>query len=394
MPKPLNQTTASLLLLSMVMLGVFPLDVVLPSFPALASHFETTADDIALSVSLFATVVAVSQLVLGPLSDAIGRKPLLLGGIALAMIGAYGCTQASDYRLFLLFRGVQAAGCGCFVLANALVEDLFSGAQRGRVRILLATAGGVLVALSPLVGAGLQTTFGWAGSFHLFNLVGFLILLQAARHLRPLPASARSHPAFIDSYRPILRSPAFLGYSAIAAIGFACHFSFIVVSPLLLLVQLQLTQLQFALVLLGYGLAYLAGGLVASALHSRLERDMQVMGGIACTVLSGLALLGIYAGSGLSVWGLMLPMVLCATGTTLSRPAATGCAMDLFPGSAGAASSILHSMKFLIAGAASACINLAGESPAYSLGAGLMMLGTASAVIAWKVAGPSRIAAR
>ena len=123
---------AVFLLLSMVVLGVFPLDVVLPSFPALAEHFQRTPSDIALSISLFAICISVSQLLIGPLSDRIGRKSLLLSGVAMSIAGAAGCVRSTYYLEFLLFRCMQAVGCGCFVLSQALIQDLFTGTQTAK----------------------------------------------------------------------------------------------------------------------------------------------------------------------------------------------------------------------------------------------------------------------
>ena len=110
------------LLLAMVLLGVFPLDVLLPSFPALATHFRSSPADIALSISLFAVGIAFAQVLIGPLSDVIGRKGLLLAGMSVSMLGALGCVMTSDYTFFLVFRVMQALGCGCFVLSQALVR--------------------------------------------------------------------------------------------------------------------------------------------------------------------------------------------------------------------------------------------------------------------------------
>ena len=124
-----------LLLMSMTLLGVFPLDVVLPSFPDLSASFRISPSEAALSVSLFAVSLAFSVMLVGPLSDMWGRKKLLLGGIAIAAIGAAGCAVSSEYRWFLGFRVVQAIGCGAFSLSQALVQDLFAGHERQRLRI-------------------------------------------------------------------------------------------------------------------------------------------------------------------------------------------------------------------------------------------------------------------
>lgn len=98
-----QQRGAVSLLLAMILLGVFPLDVLLPSFPALAAHFDRSPSDIALSISLFAVGIAFAQLLIGPLSDVIGRKGLLLAGMTVSLLGALGCVLSNDYTLFLIF---------------------------------------------------------------------------------------------------------------------------------------------------------------------------------------------------------------------------------------------------------------------------------------------------
>lgn len=147
-----QKTSAIILLMTMTLLGVFPLDVILPSFPALAERFQTSSADIALSVSLFAIGLSFSLMLVGPLSDSLGRKKLLLGGMSVALVGAAGCVIASQYSWFLFFRVIQALGCGCFVLSQALVQDLFEGQEQERLRIAMVTASGIFISLSPLFG--------------------------------------------------------------------------------------------------------------------------------------------------------------------------------------------------------------------------------------------------
>lgn len=99
--------------------------------------------------------------------------------MAVAIAGALGCMVATEYAWFLLFRVVQAVGCGCFVLSQALVQDLFVGRQQERLRIALVTASGIFISLSPLLGTWLQAHLGWQGSFGVFVGLGLLVILKA-----------------------------------------------------------------------------------------------------------------------------------------------------------------------------------------------------------------------
>jgi len=356
-----KRRAAVILLLTMVLLGVFPLDVLLPSFPALADHFRTTPADIALSISLFAIGISLSQLLIGPLSDVIGRKGLLLAGMVVSIIGALGCVMSTEYAWFLMFRLVQAIGCGCFVLSQALVQDLFDGKERDQLRILMVTASGIFISVSPLAGTVLQHAMDWPGSFIAFIALAAAVFLKACFFLEnQRPATAPSH-GMLQSYRVICRNAGFLGYWLIAAIAFTCHFSFIVISPLIFMEQLQLSPYEFSLTLLFYGVAYLFGGVVARVLANRIAPNTQIIVGLGLIFLSGILMLWLSATLGLSIQTILIPMIVCTAGTTIARPVATSKAMDIFPDNAGTSASAGNTLVFVFGGMVSALINLSAS---------------------------------
>ncbi|ALI07743.1 MULTISPECIES: MFS transporter [Pseudomonas] len=347
------------LLLTLTLLGVFPIDVVLPSFPALSEHFERSSADIALSVSLFAVGIALSQLLVGPLSDVMGRKNLLLIGIAVSAVGAAGCLLADGYGAFLFLRVVQALGCGCFVLSQALIQDLFTGREQQRLRIFLVTCGGIFISVSPLAGTGLQSWMGWRGSFLVFIALAIGAFISACRLLQcPVADSQPRRLDFIASYRKVCGDFSFMAYWLTSALAFSCHFSFIVISPLVLIDQLRLSPEAFSLALLGYGLAYIGGGAVASVLSNRIDPQTQIITGLALILAAGLLMLGLANQLGLSVTTLLLPMIVCTTGTTIARAAAHTQAMNRFPGRAGTSASAGSVLIFIVGGLTSAAISL------------------------------------
>ncbi|MBT2296859.1 MFS transporter [Pseudomonas fluorescens] len=347
------------LLLTLTLLGVFPIDVVLPSFPAMSEHFERPSSDIALSISLFAVGIAVSQLLVGPLSDAMGRKNLLLIGIIVSAIGATGCVVTNDYWSFLLFRVIQALGCGCFVLSQALIQDLFTGQEQQRLRIFLVTCGGIFISVSPLAGTGLQSWMGWRGSFLVFIALAVSVFLSASLLLKPLPADSQPRrPHFIASYRKVCSDFNFMAYWLTSALAFSCHFSFIVISPLVLIDQLQLSPEAFALSMLGYGLAYIGGGAVATVLSNRIDPQTQILTGLCLILTAGVLMLGLSSHRGLSITTLLLPMIVCTAGTTIARAAAHTRAMNIFPEQAGTSASAGSVLIFIVGGLTSAVLSL------------------------------------
>ncbi|WP_445180563.1 multidrug effflux MFS transporter [Pseudomonas sp. McL0111] len=357
------------LLLAMVLLGVFPLDVLLPSFPALATHFGRTPADIALSISLFAVGIAFAQLLIGPLSDVIGRKGLLLAGMCVSMLGALGCVMTSDYSLFLMFRVLQAIGCGCFVLSQALVQDLFEGEERDRLRILMVTATGIFISVSPLAGTFLQATLGWRGSFWLFTALAVVVLIKAWLFLENTrPATSSNTLNFLGAYRGVLGSFDFVGYWLISAFAFACHFSFIVISPLIFMERLQLSAYDFSLILLIYGAAYIVGGVAATVLSRRITPGQQIITGLSLILMAGLVMLYLSKYFALSPATVLVPMLICTAGTTIARPAATSRAMSLFPEIAGTSASAGSTIIFICGGLISALISLSPTNLQSTLG--------------------------
>ncbi|AMQ83258.1 MULTISPECIES: multidrug effflux MFS transporter [Pseudomonas] len=357
------------LLLAMVLLGVFPLDVLLPSFPALAEHFRSTPADIALSISLFAVGIAFAQLLIGPLSDVIGRKGLLLAGMSVSMLGALGCVMTSDYSLFLVFRVVQALGCGCFVLSQALVQDLFEGEERDRLRILMVTATGIFISVSPLAGTLLQAALGWRGSFWVFSALSAIVLLKAWWFLdNSRPAARGTSTHFLRAYRRVLGDFDFVGYWLISAFAFACHFSFIVISPLIFMDRLQLSAYDFSLILLIYGAAYVIGGILASVLSRRINGSQQIVVGLSLILFAGLTMLYLASNFALTPTTVLIPMLICTAGTTIARPAATSRAMSLYPENAGTSASAGSTLIFICGGLISALISLSPANLQSTLG--------------------------
>jgi DHA1 family bicyclomycin/chloramphenicol resistance-like MFS transporter len=373
-----KQRAMVILLMSMTLLGVFPLDVVLPSFPALSDYFQTSPSAIALSVSVFAIGLAVAVVLVGPLSDRWGRKKLLLGGIAIAAIGAAGCMVVSDFRWFLLFRVIQAMGCGSFSLSQALIQDLFAGRERERIRIWMVTGGGVFISISPLLGTWLQSCFGWQGSFYVFIALAFIAWLGAYRQIKEIPPIHRApHKGFFSTYWRLCSDVRFMGYWLISALGFACHFSFIVSSPIIFMERLALSPYEFAWTLLLYGVAYVCGGVLASVLHRYLQANTQIVIGLGLIAVSGGIMLWLTRLFGLSAATVLISMLVCTIGTTIARPIANSKAMSLYPENAGASTSVGGMLIFMFGGVTSSVINLMPENLTTILALGFLTLSVA-----------------
>ena len=358
-----QQLSRFILITCISLISFFPINILLPSFPALAERFDTPTAEVALSISLFTLVFSISQLITGPLSDKWGRKEVLLGCITLSILGAIGCALATDYLAFLLFRGVQAMGCGFFVLGHALVEDLFDEQDRARVRLYYMTLSGSFVALSPLIGSWLQTTFDWQGSFYGFALMAAGMLIHAVCILPSKSASPHREPvSILGTLKAVARNRDFIRHWWIAALVFACYFALISVTPLIFMDALKLSEYQYALVLMVYGMAYLLGGVAASYLQKRISLSRQINIGLGLLCVAGVLLTLIVSLDAITTVTLLMPMLISALAVTLVRPAAISAAMRLFSSSAGTAASAGNSIMFLTAAFSSAALAQTGSN--------------------------------
>jgi predicted MFS family arabinose efflux permease len=225
------------------------------------------------------------------------------------------------------------------------------------------TLSGSFVALSPLLGSWLQTTFDWQGSFYGFALMALGMFIHAQVIL---PSKAVSHQRTSVSVLRTLKSIAgnrdFIRYWWIAALVFACYFALISVTPLIFMDEFKLSEYQYALVLMVYGLAYFLGGIVASAVQKHISLTLQINTGLGLLGVAGVLLALIVRYEAMTTITLLIPMLISALAVTLVRPAAISAAMLLFSSSAGTAASAGNSIMFITAALSSAALAQTGDN--------------------------------
>lgn len=168
-----------------------------------------------------------------------------------------------------------------------------------------------------------------------------------------------------------------MGYWLISALAFACHFSFIISSPIIFMERLALSPYEFAWALLLYGVAYVFGGILASVLHRYLQASTQIIIGLALIAVSGGVMLWLTHQFGLSTATVLISMLVCTIGTTIARPIVNSKAMNLYPENAGASTSVGAMLIFMFGGVISSVINLAPEDLTTTLALGFLTLSVA-----------------
>src|SRR5690349_2090905 len=222
--------TALLAALSAV--GPLTTDLYLPSLPDIVQRLGGTAAQGQLTISAYLIGFALGQILYGPLSDRHGRKPVLVGALALYCAASLLCALSVSLPMLIGARALQAlGGCGGIVLARAIVRDLYSGARAGRELSLIGSVMALAPVLAPILGGVIQTAFGWRMTFLALvsaGLVGTVVVWSLLPETLNTRAAERvSIASMLRSYRVVARNPAYLAYLAITSASYAGLFAWI-----------------------------------------------------------------------------------------------------------------------------------------------------------------------
>ena len=213
-------------------LGALSMNIFLPSLPRMTAHFATDYRLMQLSVALYLAVNAALQILIGPISDRYGRRPVFLWGVAVFMLATLGCLFSPTIEIFLLFRMLQAVVVVGLVLGRAVVRDMYP-ADQAASQIGYVTMGmAVVPMIGPAIGGVLDESFGWQANFWMLFGLGGLVLALTWRDLgeTACPGSG-SFAAQFRQYPELLTSRRFWGYCLAAAFASGAFFAYLGGAP-------------------------------------------------------------------------------------------------------------------------------------------------------------------
>lgn len=340
-------------------LGPLSTDFYLPSLPEIARALGTDIAGAQATLSAFLFGFAAGQIVWGPLSDRLGRRPVLLIGLGLFLVMTLACAFAPSIEALIGARFAQALGAsGPIVLGRAMVRDLYDGPRAGRELARMGMIMGLVPAVAPVVGGLLQNAFGWRSTFIATLLVGLAVLAVVAtimpETIRRRSPEKLSLLAIFRGFGVLLQNPAYRVYVSLTSLAYAGLFSFISGSSFVLIGIYGLTPpvygLSFGCVVLGY----ILGTILAQRLVGPRGLDGVIALGVACLAGGGIAMLVCVASGFGGPLGVIVPMAVYACGVGLTMPQSQAAAMMPFPDRAGAASSFTGLCQMLLSG----CVGL------------------------------------
>ena len=385
--KPPAPRGIAVLLASLSALGPFAIDTYLPSFQDIGQSLLASPVEVQQTLTFYLVPFAIMALWHGAISDALGRRRVLLVTLALFGLAVAGCVFATRIEHLWALRALQGMSAGAgIVISRAVVRDLYDGAKAHRLMSHMTMMFALAPAIAPVIGGRLQEWFGWRSVFVFIALATLAVWLACWRLLPETLAPERRqplHPGYLArTYWKVLSSPAFLFACGGLALNFAGFFIYVMSAPVFLMRHLGVSETGF-LWLFGPAMSGLMSGAWFSgrlagklSLRQTVVRGYLVMGAAALVNVA----LNLWLPPALP-WSVM-PIFVYTFGMSLAMPCLTLLALDPFPEQRGLAASCQMCLQAgpngLVAGVLAPA--LWGSTRTLALGMGtLMLLGAGSA---------------
>ncbi|PPH17083.1 Bcr/CflA family drug resistance efflux transporter [Rathayibacter sp. AY1D1] len=382
---------------SLTALGPFTIDLYLPAFPALQSELNVSEAAVQLTLTGTTLGFALGQLVVGPWSDAVGRRLPILLATSLHVLACVGAALAPEIVTLGVFRFLMGAGAAAGgVVAMAMVRDLFGGRPLVRMLSRLALVSGLAPVLAPVIGSQLLLIMDWRGIFVFLAAYGVLVVAavgllvvetrpRAARH-------EREHRSLVQRYRAVLSDRVFLGVAVIGGMTFAGLFTYLSSSSFLFQGLYGFDAQQYGLLFAVNSLGVVLG-VQASSYLSRRIGPQWILAITTLTLFTSAGLIALFDVLGLGLWGTLVPLWFFIASCGFSFPCVQVLGLVNHGREAGTAASLLGAVNFGTAGLLSPISGVFGAGSAVPMALVMMATATVSILALWLIVRPRSVPA-
>ncbi|WP_072807165.1 multidrug effflux MFS transporter [Rhodococcoides yunnanense] len=340
-----------LVLGALIALGPLTIDMYLPALPSIVDDLNSSAAAVQLTLTGTLIGLALGQLVIGPLSDIVGRRIPLIAGTAVHIVASLLCVVAPNVAVLGVFRGLQGLGAAAAaVVAMAVVRDLFTGRAAATVLSRLMLVMGVAPVLAPSIGGAVLLAGSWRWVFGVLALLGVALLVVAVVALReslpPERRRSRGVMPVIRTYRSLLRDGQFVVLVLVAALAMSAMFAYIAGSSFVLQDEFGLNEQQFAIVFALGAIALIGASQANVVLLGHFTPVRIVVTALSVSVAAALVMAVLAVADVGGMFGFLVPLwfVLGAVGFVM--PNAPALALSRHGEAAGTAAALLGAAQF------------------------------------------------
>lgn len=349
---PLARRPSTLLLVLIVSISPLTMHIYLPSLPGLALDLQASDAQVQLTLSVYLFAVAVTQLIIGPLSDSYGRRPVLIVGLVLFLAATLFCRFATSIEALIIARGVQAiGGCAGMVIGRAIVRDVATRDEAASLLGYVTMGMAIAQMLGPTIGGLLDGFYGWRASFDLLLVIGLALLVLVYLTLRETNRTAEnsfSARSLTRSYAALMLEPRFWAFAMTGAMASGVFFAFLGGGPIIAQRQMHLAPVEYGLYFTLIAAGYAVGNYVSGRFAVRVGPASMILYGNLLSMVAILAMAGLLFAGWLHPLVLFGPMLVTSLANGLTMPNAISGALSVRPDLAGTASGLSGSIQVAV----------------------------------------------
>ncbi len=373
-------------------IGPFAIDMYLPALPDIGRSLGAPVGAVQWTLTAFFLSLGFGQLLYGPVSDMVGRKLPLYGGMALFLVASVGCALAGNIETLLGWRLLQGLGAAAgMAIPRAVVRDLYTGNDAARMMSLLMLVFSVSPILAPLVGSGVIAVAGWRGVFWAVALAAMVGLVLVATQLKETrPAAQRVESSLgsaLRAYGVLLRDRHYMGLVLVGGCAMGGFFVYLSSSPFVLINHYGLTPLQYSMAFSFNAVAFIGASQFNGALGERFGLARVVKGAASAAGGVMLLLLAYYLAGGDSWVVLVALYFLSSAFMGMVIPTTSVLALEAHGAIAGTASALLGTLQMLSGAIAMGVMGLLGSARPLPMVAGMTVGALLGVAIAWRTLG-------